>query len=392
MLVSAQIVLLRRFVAALCIALALGACSSNEVDPNDLPAELIKFEKTLKVKKAWSKGVGDDTEKLRLALRPATDGKYIYAASHDGKIVALRAENGRKLWKRSTGLPLSGGPSTNGKVVVAGSSDGDLIALDAETGDEIWRISVTSEVLSAPAVGMDSVIVRTVNGKIASFDVATGEQIWSVQQSMPRLSVRGTAGPVLADGMAISGFDNGRVAAFSVEDGTEVWDVLLELPSGRSEIERLADINSTVQVAGGEVYAVSYQGRLGAVSISSGQLLWAREMSSYSGLAIDVSSVYVTDQFSELVALSRGSGRELWRKKDLRNRDVSAPAVFGGSVVVGDFEGYLHWFDAATGDLQARMRAGSERITSQPLVVNDILYVMSDNGSIYAYEIKPDRK
>jgi outer membrane protein assembly factor BamB len=168
--------------------------------------------------------------------------------------------------------------------------------------------------------------------------------------------------------------------------------VLFELPSGRSEIERLSDVNSTVQVAGGDVYAISYQGRLGAIAIESGQLLWTREISSYSGLAVDVSTIFVTDQFSELVALSRGSGRELWRKKTLRNRDVSAPAVFGSSVVVGDFEGYLHWFDIETGDQQARIKAGSKRITSQPLVVNDILYVMSDNGSIYAFRVKPDKK
>ena len=234
--------------------------------------------------------------------------------------------------------------------------------------------------------------MRTVNGKLASFDNETGEQLWTVQQSVPRLSVRGTSAPVISRGMAISGFDNGRVAAYDLADGGEVWSVLMELPSGRSEIERLADINSAVQVAGGDVYAIGYQGRLGAIAIESGRLLWTRELSSYSGLTLDVGNIYVTDQFSELVALSRGSGRELWRKMEVRNRDVSAPAVFSGSVVVGDFEGYLHWFDAETGDLQVRVRAGKDRITSKPLVVNDMLYVASDNGSVYAYRIKEPRQ
>jgi outer membrane protein assembly factor BamB len=374
------------------LAMVLAACSSKDIDPDDLPAELAKFKSSLKIQKVWSKGVGDDTKNLRLALRPATDGSVIYGAAHDGKIVALEPEKGRRVWKTDTKLPLSGGPATNGNIVVAGSSDGDLIALDAVTGAEQWHISVTSEVLAAPAVGSDRVIVRTVNGKLAAFSNATGEQLWSVQQSMPKLSVRGTSAPVIARNIAISGFDNGRVAAFDINDGGVIWDVLFELPSGRSEIERLSDVNSTVQVAGGDVYAISYQGRLGAIAIESGQLLWTREISSYSGLAVDVSTIFVTDQFSELVALSRGSGRELWRKKELRNRDVSAPAVFGSSVVVGDFEGYLHWFDIETGDLQARIKAGSERITSQPLVVNDILYVMSDNGSIYAFRVKPEKK
>jgi outer membrane protein assembly factor BamB len=374
------------------LALSLVACSSNEVDPADLPAELVKFKPTIKIRKLWRKGVGDDTEDLRLGLRPATDGTTIYGASHDGKIIALEAQKGRRSWKTDTDLPLSGGPGTDGKIVVAGSSDGDLVALDAVTGAELWRISVTSEVLAAPAVASDRVFVRTVNGKLASFSHDTGEQLWSIQESMPRLSVRGTSAPVIARNLVISGFDNGRVSAFDLNDGGLIWSVMLQLPSGRSEIERLADINSTVAVAGGDVYAVGYQGQLGGIALESGQLLWSREMSSYSGLAVDISTIFVTNQYSELVALSRGSGRELWRKRELRNRDVSAPAVIGGSVVVGDYEGYLHWFDIETGDLQARVRAGSDRITSQPLVVNDILYVMSDNGSLYAYQIKPPKK
>jgi outer membrane protein assembly factor BamB len=374
------------------LSLALVACSSNEIDPEDLPADLVKFKSSIKIRKVWRKGVGDDTENLRLALRPVTDGSTIYGASHDGKILAVEAEKGRRVWKTDTDLPISGGPGTDGKLVVAGSSDGDLVALDAVTGAELWRISVTSEVLAAPVVVADRVLVRTVNGKLAAFSHADGEQLWSIQESMPRLSVRGTSAPVVARNLVISGFDNGRVSAFDLNDGGVVWSAMLQLPSGRTEIERLADINSTVAVAGSDVYAVGYQGQLAGIALESGQVLWSRDMSSYSGLAVDVSAIFVTNQYSELVALSRGSGRELWRKKTLRNRDVSAPAVIGGSVVVGDYEGYLHWFDIETGDLQARVRAGSDRITSQPLVVNDILYVMSDNGSMYAYKIKPPKK
>jgi outer membrane protein assembly factor BamB len=369
--------------------LTLAACSSKDINEDDLPAELVKFKPAFKIKKVWRESVGDDTEKLRLALRPATDGSYIYGASHDGKIVAVSADKGRKLWKKKTKLPLSGGPATNGQLVVAGSSDGDLIALDAATGEELWRITVTSEVLSAPAVADDRVIVRTVNGKLSAYSNKDGEQLWSVQQSMPKLSVRGTSGPVLSRNLALSGFDNGRVSAFDLNDGGMIWDVLVQLPSGRTEIERLADINSTIHVAGSDVYAVGYQGRLAAIAIESGKMVWAQEMSSDKGLAVDISSIFITNQRGELVAVSRGSGRELWRKPDLRNRDVSAPAILGRSVVVGDFEGYLHWFDIETGDLQARTRAGSDRITSQPLVLNDMLYVMSDNGSIYAFRVKP---
>ena len=378
-----------RFMLVVLSVSVLAACSSREIDEEELPAELVKFKPAFKIKRVWSKSVGDETEKLRLGLRPVSDGTNIYGASHDGRVVAVTADKGRNLWKKKTRLPLSGGPGTNGLLVVAGSSDGDLIALNAASGEELWRITVTSEVLSMPVIAGDRVVVRTVNGKLSAYSSVDGSQLWSVQQSNPRLTVRGTSSPVLARNFVLSGFDNGRVSAFDLNDGGLIWDVLVQLPGGRTEIERLSDINSTVQVAGSDVYAVGYQGKLAAIAIESGQLLWAREMSSNEGLAVDISSLFITNQRSELVAVSRGSGRELWRKSELRNRDLTAPAILGRSVVVGDFEGYLHWFDIETGDLQARTRAGKQRITSQPMVLNDTLYVISDNGRMYAFRVKP---
>ncbi len=374
------------------LILAVSGCSSNDVDPDDLPAELVSFEPSLKVRKVWSKGIGSGTENLRLALRPAEHGSTIFAAAHDGTVLALDAASGRKRWEAKTDLPLSSGPATDGELVVAGSSNGDVIALDAATGEFRWAVTVTSEVLAGAVVVPGKVIVRTVNGKLAALDSGTGATLWTIQQSMPRLSVRGTSTPVVASNMVICGFDNGRVTAVDISDGGIIWDVLLEPPSGRTAIERLVDVNSSVQIAGGDAYVVGYQGRLGAIAVESGQLLWSREMSSYNGLALDINTIYVTNQRSDLLALSRASGRELWRRKDLRNRDVSGPAVIGGSVVVGDFEGYLQWYDLRTGDLQARVKAGSDRITSQPLVVNDILYVMNDGGNLYAFSIVPGKQ
>jgi len=376
--------------------LALGGlqsgCSSKEIDPDELPAELVKFEPAFRLQKVWSAGVGAGTEKLRLALRPATDGQNIYAAAHNGRVIARDARTGKRVWTVNTELPLSAGPASDGKVVVAGSSNGEIIALEASSGEQRWVREVTSEVLGSPAVAENLAVVQTVNGKLTALDLADGNTVWSVQQSVPRLSVRGTASPVISRGQVISGFDNGRLASYDLESGAELWNVLMEPPSGRTELERLIDINASPVVAGSDVYAAAYQGRIGAVALESGQLLWSRELSSYSGIAVDISSIYVTDQRSEVVAMTRGSGRELWRRKDVRNRDVTAPAILGASVVVGDFEGYAHWFDIATGALQARVKVGSDRISSQPLVLDDIVYLMTDAGSLHAFRVRADKR
>lgn len=377
----------RRLATLVTIALVAGlpGCSWFGGDDEEYaPAQLIEFEPTLRIRKAWSSGVGDGNEILRLGLAPASDGSRIYAADNDGRVAAFDAARGKRLWRTKTRLPLAGGPAVGDGRVVAGSSDGIVVALRAEDGAEEWRANVGSEVLAPPAVGRH-VYVRTVDGKLIALDPAGGTQVWFAQQTMPRLSVRGTGSPVADRNLVICGFDNGRVAAYDVNDGSVVWDVLVAPPAGRTEVERLSDLNATIRVIGEEVYAVGYQGRLAALARESGQVLWSVEFSSYSGLGADLNNLYAAGETGELLAVERASGRELWRHDQLLRRDLTAPTPFLASVVVGDFEGYLHFFDAATGKLQARIRADSSRITSAPLVVNDRLYVMTDGGELAAF-------
>ncbi len=108
-------------------------------------------------------------------------------------------------------------------------------------------------------------------------------------------------------------------------------------------------------------------------------------MPSYSGLTADFNNLYVSTGKGEIVAVARRTGRELWRHRVLANRDITGPVAYGGSIVVGDFEGYLHWFDPTSGDLKARTRAGKHHITMPPIVVDDMLYVQSDGGSVTAF-------
>jgi len=363
----------------------LSGCGLFGEEEEDKPAELIDFKPSLRIKQVWSAGVGGDSEFLRLALAPASDGSRIYAAAYDGKVAAFDAVKGKMVWRAKTRLPLSGGPAVNGHVVVVGSSEGDMIALDAKNGEELWRTRVASEVLAAPALTDRYALVRTVDGKLIALNLDDGSQAWFALQSVPRLSVRGTAAPVVSKDRVVCGFDNGKVAAYALEDGALLWEVLVDAPAGRTEIDRLIDINATISIVGHDVYAIGYHGQLAALAIESGQILWSRDASSYAGLSADMSTLYATAETGAVFAVARSSGRELWRREILHGRDVSAPAAYGQSVVVGDFEGYLHWFNAANGVLQARMRAGSDRISAAPLVVNDMLYVLTDGGKLYAF-------
>ncbi len=358
-------------------------------DPIESPAELVEFEPTLEVRKIWSARVGGDSERLRLGLAPSTDGARIYAGSYDGRVAAYDAREGDRLWAVETGLALAAGPGYGDGLIVFGTTDGDLLALSAETGEEIWRQTVGSEILAPPAIGSDVVVVRSVDGRLRGFSSADGRLLWSVEQSVPALTMRGNTAPYIAGAVVVTGFDNGRLGAYEINSGDPLWEVTVAVPTGRTELDRLVDVSAGLQVVGNDVYAVGL-GRAVGVALETGLVLWQQELSSYAGLGADFNHVYVTNEFSEIVALDRTVGTPRWRQDSLRLRDVTAPSRFGRAVVVGDLEGYVHWLDPDDGSFLARARASSRRIAAAPLVVGEYLFTQSEDGTLAAFTIVVD--
>jgi len=373
-------------------SMLLSSCGIfGDKDEEAEPKELVKFESKIKIKKLWSTKVGDESEHLLVGLRPAGDGNRIYAASRDGKVVAMSPDTGKSHWKSDLEVELSAGPEVNEGAVAVAAYDGFIILLDADSGSELWRRYVGGEVLAKPLIKGDSVIVQTIDNRLVALARFDGKQRWEVEQSMPALTMRGASSPTLVGSTVIAGFDNGRLVAFDIDTGDIEWESMLALPSGRSDLDRLADIDGAIAIVGQDVYAAGYQGLVSSVAAESGQILWSREISTYEGIAADWNSVYTVKDDGELIALTRSNGAELWRNDDLLRRDPTLPVPFQTSVVVGDFEGYLHFFSALDGEALARVRFGSTAITSDPLVVSNRLFVQSDDGKVGAFEIVQDR-
>jgi outer membrane protein assembly factor BamB len=272
-------------------------------------------------------------------------------------------------------------------VVVFGTGDGGLLALDAETGEELWHQPVGSEVLAPPVIGRGVVIFRTTDGRLSAAALANGSERWSVVHSAPALALRGNSAPLIVGDLTIAGFDNGRIGVYHVDTGTTRWEQLLASPTGRTELDRLVDVGTDIEFFGREVYAATYQGRAGSFDLTTGIGLWQREMSSFVGLGVDTQYVYVTNDVGAVIALNRLNGNQVWRQDAIRLRDVTAATRFRETVVVGDFEGYLHWLDASDGSFMARIRAASAQITGQPIAVGPRLIVQSEDGTVAAFEI-----
>jgi len=365
-------------------ALALVACASKDKKV-EKPAELVDIPSpSLRIQKVWGGSVGGGGKKLRLGLGLASVGDRLYAAGRDGDVAAFDARTGKQLWRTETKLTLAGGTGATAEYVAVGSADGQVVLLSADNGAQKWRADVKGEVLSAPAIAERAVIVRTVDGKLRALSIEDGSETWSAEQQIPRLTLRGTAAPVVARDMALSGFDNGRVLAVNIADGSTVWDSPVSPPHGRTELERLNDIDAAVKVMGDDVFVVGFQGRAAMLSIESGQIWWTRDISSYRGIDVDDEQMYISASDGSLVALKRRTGIEVWRNDTLQRRSLSAPVVVGEHVAVADLEGYLHFFDRATGTIVARAKTSGDRVTNPPVAINGIVYVISDKGDISA--------
>jgi outer membrane protein assembly factor BamB len=372
-----------RLIVPLVLLLAAACIKQKEVDP---PAQLVSFEPALEVRRAWSTATGGGgDEVLRLGLRPAISGERAFVAGHGGDVKALELATGRELWRTETKLAFAGGPGVGEGLVAIGTNGGEVAALDADSGAMRWRVEIGGEVLAAPAIAGGLVVVRTVDGRLLALRAADGSRAWIFEQQVPRLTLRGNGAPVVAGDVVLAGFDNGRVAALTLAEGELLWSATVAPAKGRTEIERLVDIDAPVRVLGADVYVAGFQGRVAMLALDSGQIWWGREMSSHRGLAADEERLYVTTADSAVIALRRRDGTELWRQEQLLRRGLTAPAIEDGLVRVADFEGWVHWLDAASGELLARGKAGGNRISNTPVAAGDLTIVQTDAGEVQAW-------
>ncbi len=373
---------------SLCLSV-LAACSSTKAV--DMPAKLVSINPVLEVNRLWSESLGGGGENFRLGLQPAVDAGVVYAAGYKGSLVALNSQNGARIWQVKTGLVLSSGPAVGEGLVIVGGTDGVLLALSTEDGQERWRYQLSSEPLSKALIAEQVVVVRTVDGRLLGLNASDGKARWSYEGAVPKLSLRGTACPVLAEavGAVIEGFDDGKLVALDIKTGDLLWSATVDSPSGRTELDRLADVDAAAAVLGKDVFVAGYNGKIAMLDLSNGQVWWEKEASSYRGFGVDAQTLYLSTSKGEVTALRRNDGNQQWQQSALLHRALTAPVELNDSLVLGDFEGYVHWLNKADGSLQARISTDGERMTNAPVVAEGRIYVQTDGGKLLAFETKP---
>ncbi len=375
---------LTRLAAFLALALLAGCSSLNPFSqkaPRNNPAPLTSFKATMQVRTVWANRIGNSESYL---FSPALVADKLYVASADGTVACIDISNGKILWRISAAKGLTAGVGSDGKTVVVAASDGQVLAFDAANGKNLWKAQASSEILSAPAVGRGKVIVRSLDNRIIALDSENGTRRWFVQRPSPALALRAAPGIVIADDNAYIALPAGRMIALALSNGATRWDAAVVEPRGATELERVVDVSGTPVIAGREICATSYQGRLVCADIANGAMRWARELSAEVGPGVDERFVFAADEKGNLNAFARASGASQWRNSALTWRRLSAPVSFGRSVAVGDVDGYVHFLSREDGAMLARVSTDGSAIRSAPIVAGSKLIIQTQAGQILA--------
>lgn len=349
------------------------ACTSSPA-PVLPPVALLALSNEFSVTRQWSTQPGSGALEQYLQLTPAMANGKIYLADVKGRVDAVDYQSGQTIWNHETGIAFSSGIAIADNLLLVGTSQGEIIALDIATAEVRWRNRVNSEILATPQFSKGIVVVRCVDGSLFGFSLKTGERLWFNEQRTPALSLRGTSAPVIAGDMVLAGYDTGKLIAYNLQSGNLLWQVTIAASQGRTDLERMIDIDGDPIVIDDVVYVVAFQGRLAAVQLGSGRILWTRDLDSYVGMSIDAYRIYLTSSDGVVWALDRNNGSTLWKQDGLMRRGLTRPQLHKQFLIVGDFNGFLHWMRRDTGKLVARTRVSQSYSNSDLDSANDIRF------------------
>jgi outer membrane protein assembly factor BamB len=364
--------------AAVVAALVASACSSPS---GPKPAELQRLEKAQEVRVIWSASVG---RAERFVFFPAPVGESVFAAARNGTVVRLDAAKGTERWRVTLERKLSAGVGASERTAVVATEEGEVFGLEAADGSQRWRTRVSSEVLAPPTIGNGLVLVRSVDNRIFAFGEDDGKRRWVYQRAPASLIVRSPSGITIVGETAYAGFSGGKLAAIALANGGVRWESTVALPKGATELERVTDVVGEPVVQGQEVCAAAYQGRVACFDLASGRQIWARELSSLTGVKVDARYAFVSDDRGAVHALDRSNGQSVWKQDKLSYRQLSQAVGSGNVVAVGDFEGYVHFLSRESGAFVARYASGGGAVRAAPVGLRSSLLIQTQDGTLAA--------
>ena len=348
--------------------------------PKPTPLTAITQKATMTVK--WSAPIGTSKKSSTyLKLKPLVRGNVIYTADASGLVQATDKTKGHVLWSKKLEYGITAGPTIADGYIAVGTNSSHVVLLKKSDGQQVWQANLSSDALSKPAIANHKVIVKTIDGNLYAFELLTGAKIWVADHGSPSLILKASSSPVVVGQAVLVGFSDGKLDAVDINFGHVLWQRSIAYASGSSDVERLVDIDADPIVRNGVAYLASYQGYVGALSLENGQFIWNKPASTYRNMAIDANTLYMTDSDDVLWAFDRQNGQVKWKQVSLKARGLSEPVLMGNRMVVGDRTGYLHLLSTQNGELLSRTQL-SGAIDISPSVSGNRVYVMTANGKL----------
>ncbi len=374
-----------RYLAAVASLLWLAGCS--QVEENLKPVTLEPIDTEVRFRKVWIEPISRGQDARYERLEPVVANATVYLADTAGMVYAVDAETGKQLWRTDLDQDIGGGVGYADGTLYVGTLSGRAIALNAEDGSRLWTSVISSEIVSTPAADAEMVVTKAIDGRVFALNKDDGAVIWNYDHPVPVLTLRAQGSPVIAEQMVYIPFDNGQLVAFDRNLGVIRWNARIGQPTGKTEIERLVDVDTTPILDGPFIYTAGYQSRLVAVNRATGRITWGQEVSTYHEIAKGGGKIVVVDVDSHIKAFDAVTGTLAWENDKLHRREVSAPGIVGDRVVVTDFEGYLHALDLNSGEFVARNKTQTAKVFAQPMAVGENVLILDQKGMLRMYHI-----
>ena len=372
-----------KFFTIILLSLFIIGCQSDKVIVEE-PAELLKINSQVDIDDSWTKKIFSNLATGKTDLVNDADGIFSFSSSG---LVSSYSINGKLNWKKNLNIDLSSGVGKSFDSLFVTSIDGEVFSLDFSDGNLNWSSAVEGESLSVPSSNGDIVAVQTTNGKITALNLKDGKFRWEYVSVLPSLSLRGSSSPIFDDGALYVGFANGNLAKIEPRSGVVEWEIPITISKGSSEIERIIDVDSKPSVSSGIAFAASYQGDVSAINVLTGRVIWRKSFSTTKDVLEVERNVYVVDEESEIQAFSGLTGVSLWKTKDYRLRNLTSPVRLKNYLVLGDYEGYLHFLDINSGSTIGRYRVSRSGILSLKTYKNSLV-CLDISGRLTYLEVK----
>ncbi|MDO3382654.1 outer membrane protein assembly factor BamB [Gilvimarinus algae] len=376
-----------RLILTLTLAIALSGCSLFSKKDGTEPMELVDFEPTAKIDRIWQRDTGAGQGEGYTRLTPAFDDELLYVVDYEGKLSAINRLSGKVVWRRDLDETIAGGVGLGADQLLLGTDEGELLALSQDDGTELWRTQLSSEIMSVPAGDSAVVAAQTLDGRLTVVNASSGEVLWFYDNPPPKLTLRGRPTPAITGSAIYAGFASGRLMAFNPQNGLILWEQRVAMPRGRSDLEKMVDIQASPLLQDGILYLNGYQGRLMAVTRANGRPLWSIDSSSYQELWLDNGELFVSAADSKVTAYNAAAGTELWSNEQMLRRQVTGAASVGDYVAVADEDGYLHFMNRSDGSFAARTRVDGSGVRAPLWSDGERLYVLANDGTLAAYTL-----